>query len=106
MSSTFSSRCCGNSLLHQRHEHVVAADDDLLDAFGAHHAIEHVRNLLDVLLVVLADVALVARLRPAADLRLLRLDALDLVLPYHLAGAEDEDAGEVRVGDDGRIAGN
>ena len=58
-----------------------------------------------MLLVVLADVALVAGLRPAAHLRVLRLDALDLILPHHLAGAVDEDAGEVRVRDDGGIAG-
>jgi len=57
-----------------------------------------------VLLLELADVPLIARLRPAAHFHVLGLHTFDILLPLHLPERYHEDAREVRVRDDHRVA--
>ena len=63
---SFSARCAGIWSRSSASGLVGSGGDDVLNALVAHQRIERVHDFLDVLQVQVLDVALVARLRPAA----------------------------------------
>jgi len=89
----------------QRHDHVVAGDDDGSDRFVADDAGERVDDFPGMVDVVVLRVPLVARLRPAAHLVPLGLDAFDLFAALQRVRGEHEDARRVRVCEQRCIAG-
>src|SRR5947209_7334466 len=91
-------------LFEKGNDHLVAREDDVLDVVLAHDLLQLVGDLFGVLQMVVLQVALVAHLRPAADLRAARLDVLHLVALQGLAATEDEQARAVRVGDEHGVA--
>ena len=88
----------------QRHHHLVAGDDDLGDVLLLDDLLQRVDDFFGVMDVEVFDVALIARLRPAALRRALGLDAFDLVFRDHVAGREHQNPRRVGVGEHRRIA--
>ena len=86
-----------------RHEVGVTEDHDPRDLLGVDDARQDVGHFLHVLLMEVLDVALIARLRPAADLHLLRFLPFDISGVRAAAGREYEHPGTVGVHEDGRI---
>ena len=65
-STTFSDEMLRHLVPQQRHHHLVAGDDDLGDVFLLDDPLQRVDDFLGVMDVEVFDVALIARLRPAA----------------------------------------
>ena len=86
-------------IAQQRQDHLVAGEQDRRDAFVADEPGERIRHLLRMLQVVVVDVALIARLRPAAHLVPAGLGSLDCGGLLDSVRRDDEQPRLAGVGD-------
>lgn len=88
-----------------RNDDFISRQHDLLDAVVAHHPFQGVDEFLCVMQVVVFNVALVARLRPAADRTATDLGARHLIASHRGPASEHEQARGVRVGNQRGVRG-
>ena len=94
----------GQFIAQQRNDHLIAGNDDLVDAFFSGNARDDIDHFLGVLGAEVVDVALITGLRPATDLMAFRLDALDVINLFDSVAGEYENPRRVGIRKDGDVA--